>query len=113
MAMTSGDAPLGAPPELSKEMEAFGEAVASDDAAVMAVARQALLEARHEHAVLDAAAIAAFFCSITKVVDFAGHYNEYMKNLMAKVSFVSETARQIRETLLVPIRVVLPESSSK
>ena len=53
------------------------------------VAREALLAASNEHALLDTAGIIAFFATITTVVDFAGHYSTQLLKMLDKIALGS------------------------
>jgi hypothetical protein len=63
-------------------------------------ARDALAKvAGNDHAVLDTAGIVGFFASITKIVDFSGHYSDDIMKMVDRMSNVLSGARRIRQTL--------------
>ena len=70
-------------------------------------ARQELLEASNDHAVMDVAAIIAFFAMITKVVDVNGFHNPLVTNAMSRACTLLIYARAIREFVLMLPRMIL------
>ena len=95
------EAALGAEPALAEELSQLGEAVGKQlEEAKIQEARRVLAEAAgNDHALLDASGIIAFFCTITKIVDFSGHYSDRLTKMLAGVSSVLVGARRVRQTV--------------
>lgn len=104
MAAVSGKAIMGEDPPLTNELKAFGQAIASGNPNEIAKTRQALLDASNEHAVLDASVVVGFFASITKIVDFSGHYSNDLMVMMETMEVVLSGARKVRRFLTAPFR---------
>jgi hypothetical protein len=104
MAAVSGFAIMGEDPPLTTELKAFGQAIARGDPTEIATTRQTLLDTSNEHAVLDAAAVVGFFASITKIVDFSGHYSNELVVMLEKMAVVLDRARKTRWFLTAPFR---------
>ena len=115
MAAVSGKAIMGQDPPLNDELVAFGKAIASGDPKLIAETREALrLAAGNDHAVLDAAAVVGFFASITKLVDFSGHYNNDLMKFLEKMEKILSGARKVRMAITAPFRWLLsPFRSTK
>ena len=95
------EAALGTEPPLAEELSHLAEAVGNQlDESRLRRAREALAEAAgNDHALLDACGIIAFFCTITKIVDFSGHYSDRLMRMLAGVASVLARARRGRRTL--------------
>ena len=114
MAAVSGKAIMGSDPPLTKELEDFGSALAKGDKKEIDEARKALRDAAgNDHAVLDAAAVCGFFASITKIVDFAGHYSSDLMTSLDKMAIVLSGARKIRLFITAPFRWIFSCFSNK
>lgn len=98
---------MGEVPTLTKEVRALGEAMARpEDEEGYKKARQALIDASNEHAVLDVSGIIAWHSLISKVVDTAGFYSPRVPTIISKLSTVVIFARSIRDLLMSPVRFV-------
>lgn len=108
MGGVAGHAVMGEDPPLAQELKAFGNAVAIGDQVAIDHARQALLDASggNEHAVLDAAATVSFFSSISKIVDFSGHYYDDFLKILETMCKVLSVARKVRLFVTAPFRWV-------
>lgn len=105
MAALGGKVVMGEVPPLVPEIEAFGKAVSGGNPNEIEEARKALRDAAgNEHAGLDAAAVVGFFASITKIVDFSGHYDLELSKMMQKMEKVLGGARTVRMFLTAPFR---------
>ena len=115
MAAASGKAIMGEDPPLNDELVAFGKAIASGDPKAIAETREALrVAAGNDHAVLDAAAVVGFFSSITKIVDFSGHYADDLMKFVGKMEKILSGAREVRMAITAPFRWALsPFRSNK
>lgn len=71
------------------------------------------MAAGNDHAVLDAAAVVGFFASITKIVDFSGHYSDDLMKFLEKMEKVLSGARKVRMVITAPIRFLLSPFRSK
>lgn len=102
MANLSGEAILGEDSipyrtEIAALAKAVGDGEPEDK---VRLAREALIKASgNEHSVLDTAGIVGFFASITKIVDFSGHYSDDIMNLVDRMSAVLTASCRVRQTL--------------
>ena len=110
MTVVTGPALLGDDERhpLQDEIVAFADAIGSNGGGgggedAIAKARTALLQASgNRHALYDVAGILGFFSSMTKVVDFTGHYTDKMSQVMHRVATMLTTGRQMRQCLSNP-----------
>mmetsp|Transcript_39806 Transcript_39806/g.96081 ORF Transcript_39806/g.96081 Transcript_39806/m.96081 type:complete len:105 (+) Transcript_39806:954-1268(+) len=100
MAYVAGEAILGEKPPHWEELSALGRAVALKEGVYEAA--EALKAVSNEHAVYDASGIIGFFASITKIVDFTGHYSDTFPSRLERVGAVLNGARYIRSLAWVP-----------
>ena len=85
---------------LKEELSRLAKAAAGVDSSELQQARDALVKAAgNDHALLDAAGVAAFFCSITKIVDFSGHHGSMLPQILGVVCKVLSGARCVRKTI--------------
>ena len=96
MAYLGGEAVRGEKPPLTLELESLGKAIASGEG--ITEAREALRRASsNDHAVYDAAGIIGLFASMTKIVDFTGHYSPDLPIMLDRLGKVVSRARHTRE----------------
>ena len=100
MAFVAGEAILGEKPELWKELSALGRAIALNQGVPEATA--ALQAVSNEHALYDASGVIGFFASITKIVDFTGHYADDYPRILEKVGGILSGARRVRHSIWGP-----------
>ncbi|CAB9506059.1 expressed unknown protein [Seminavis robusta] len=97
---------MGHTPSLDTQVRALGRAMAKPEAGYQE-ARQALLDASNEHALLDVAGIIAWHSLISKCVDMSGFYSEKVPNIIGKLAKIAIVTRAIREILLLLPRLLL------
>jgi hypothetical protein len=108
MAALSGEAVCGEKEvDFLAEISALAQAVGNGESeANLAKARDAIIKATgNEHALLDVAGVVGYFDSITKIVDFSGHYSDKIMKKVETLAMIVSEARKIRKTLCFCTRV--------
>ena len=108
----SGPVVMNKTPQLAAESRELGTALALHEG--VEEARQALLGASNEHALLDVAGIIAWHALISKVVDVAGFYTAKVPNIIRKLGAIATFCHKVRDFVFGPFRNnVMTEEGSK
>lgn len=105
MAYVTGEAILGTHPPHWNELYGLGRAVALNEGVAEAAA--ALQAVTNEHALYDASGVIQLFATITKIVDFTGHYYEDLTNLCFMMGGIISVARRVRNFFYRPLSIIL------
>jgi len=105
MAYVTGEAILGTHPPHWNELYELGRAVAQNEGVTEAAA--ALQAVTNEHALYDASGVVQFFATITKIVDFTGHYLDDLTNICFTIGGILSVARRVRHFFYRPLSIIV------
>ena len=80
---------MGKAPDLDSEIRTLGTTLAQPETMLYHDARQALLEASNEHALLDVAGIIAWHSLISKMVDLSGFFHPKIPGIFTKLATIA------------------------